>query len=62
MNATSHVRIRMFKAVTGKCATCALLSALRKEARQNTKRQYINSLFCYHRSAFMGERAAYSSR
>lgn len=58
----SHVRVREFKAVTGKCKTCANLSSYRKKAKDALTRQYVTSLFSYHRSAFMGERQAYATR
>ena len=57
-----HVRIRAFKAVTGKCRTCAFLSKVRKELRDPNKREYITALFDFHRSTYMGERQAYAVR
>ena len=54
--------IREFKAVTGKCNTCATLSNLRREMRDNGSRQYMTLLHLLHRSAYMGERMAYAQR
>lgn len=57
-----YVTIREYKAVTGKCSTCALLSQLRKKFRDDTRKRYITNLFSLHRSAYMGERKEYSNR
>lgn len=57
-----HVRIREYKAVTGKCRTCAFLSRVRKELRDPSKREYITTLFDFHRTTYMGERQAYAMR
>jgi hypothetical protein len=57
-----YVTIREYKAVTGKCNTCALLSQLRKKFRDDTRKGYITKLFSLHRSAYMGERREYANR
>jgi hypothetical protein len=58
----SHVKIREYKAVTGKCSTCAALSKVRKESKCKETRAYITTLFAYHRSLLMGERMEYHKR
>lgn len=57
-----HVRIREFKAVTGKCHTCATLSNLRQKARDNASKTYMTLLHFLHRTCYMGERVAYARR
>jgi len=57
-----HVTIREFKAVTGKCDTCARLSARRRELRDNEGRQHLTMLHMLHRTTYMGERLAYADR
>jgi hypothetical protein len=58
----SYVKIREYKAVTGKCETCALLSLLRRQFNDKAKREYVTGLFAAHRSAYMGERLEYAKR
>jgi hypothetical protein len=58
----SHVKIREYKAVTGKCDTCAKLSELRKTLRDSRSRQHVTQYHYLHRTAYMGERAAYAER
>jgi hypothetical protein len=55
----SHVSIREFKAVTGKCTTCATLSHLRRTVRDNNSRSHITLLHMLHRTTYMGERLGY---
>lgn len=54
-----HVTIREFKAVTGKCTTCATLSHLRRTVRDNNSRTRITLLHMLHRTTYMGERLSY---
>jgi hypothetical protein len=54
-----HVRIREFKAVTGKCHTCAVLGIARKTHRDRMSREHIKLMHYLHRSAFMNERVSY---
>lgn len=61
-NCFPRVSIREFKAVTGKCDTCAQLSCLRREKRDNASRAYLTYLHHIHRTAYMGERMAYAER
>lgn len=60
--AFEHVRIREYKAVTGKCLTCAILSDLRRTRKDSGGRKQTTTLQAYHRSAFMGERETYYDR
>jgi hypothetical protein len=57
-----YVKIREFKAVTGKCNTCALLSIARRKYRGRDHRLYVTRLYELHRSAYMNERIAYATR
>jgi hypothetical protein len=61
-NCFSYVKIREFKAVTGKCKTCAFLSIARRKYRGRQHRSYITWLHALHRTAYMGERMAYAER
>lgn len=58
----SHVRIREYKNVSGKCTDCALLSTLREKCPDGLRSQYFSYLFLKHREAYMGERLAYNER
>jgi hypothetical protein len=55
-----HVKIREFKAVTGKCETCAKLSEGRRTYRDARRRQELTMLHQLHRGLYMGERIAYA--
>lgn len=44
-----NVKIRKYKAVEGKCATCALLTQLRSTARTAAERQKCTELHFWHR-------------
>jgi hypothetical protein len=57
-----HVKIREFKAVTGKCSTCAKLSDARKLFKDQARRSYITEMHYLHRSAYMNERMKYAER
>ena len=56
------MKIREFKAVTGKCQCCADLSTLRRTHKSQMDREYVTTMHALHRSAYMGERAAYAER
>ena len=58
----SYVRIREFKAVSGKCETCMKLSKLRRSFHDDRRREYITMMHALHRSAYMGERMTYANR
>jgi len=57
-----NVKIREFKAVSGKCNTCAILSDLRRKCNDKQRKQEITYLHCLHRSAYMNERLQYCKR
>jgi hypothetical protein len=45
----SHVKIRKYKAVEGKCSTCAVLTQLRSKAKTEAERAEITKLHYWHR-------------
>jgi hypothetical protein len=55
----SHVKIREYKAVTGKCDICAKLTGLRKKSQNYAFRQAITDMHALHRVTYMSERRAY---
>ena len=61
-NCLSHVKIREFKAVSGKCQCCANLSNVRRTIKSNRDREYVTMMHALHRSTYMGERIAYAER
>lgn len=61
-HAFSHVRIREYKAVTGKCQTCAILTEVRRQRKDVAGRTLINELHGFHRLEVMGERDTYYQR
>jgi hypothetical protein len=54
-----HVKIRVYKAVTGKCTICAVLSDLRKKHHSTVMRKLVTTLHAFHRIMYMGERSVY---
>lgn len=54
-----HVKIREYKAVTGKCQFCAILSNLRAESKNRSYRKEITRLHSLHKVTYMAERQAY---
>ena len=54
-----HVKIRVYKAVTGKCTVCAVLSDLRKKYHAKDVRRLVTTLHALHRIMYMGERSVY---
>ena len=62
MNCFSHVKIREFKAVSGKCQCCANLSTMRRTFKCQQDREYITLMHALHRSTYMGERIKYAER
>jgi hypothetical protein len=54
-----HCKIRAFKAVSGKCTFCALLTDLRKNSQNRQFRQSITDMHALHRITYMGERMVY---
>lgn len=57
-----YVKIREFKAVTGKCSTCTLLSHARRTHRDRERRSKITYFHALHRTFYMGEREQYAAR
>ena len=57
-----YVKIREFKAVTGKCDTCAALTHARRTFRDDKSRQLITYMHYLHRVTYMGERKTYAQR
>jgi hypothetical protein len=58
----THVKIRAYKAVDGKCTSCASLSHSRKSLTDTQSREAITLLHAWHRSMYMGERMSYYAR
>lgn len=57
-----NVKIREYKAVTGKCKTCANLSEIRRKFNSAAARALVKELHKFHRIAFQSEREAYYLR
>lgn len=62
MNCFQSVKIREFKAVSGKCQCCANLSTLRRNFKSQSDREYVTTMHALHRTMYMGERLAYADR
>jgi len=58
----SYVKIREFKAVSGKCDTCLKLSKLRRTFHDSRRREYITMMHAFHRCAYMNERIEYAKK
>jgi hypothetical protein len=61
-NCFDHVKIRKYKAVHGKCTTCAMLSEAKLKAASWKERKLYSQLFAHHRYTFMKERRDYYTR
>jgi hypothetical protein len=61
-NCFPHVKIREYKAVSGKCKTCAILSEARRKHLSRDARRYLTQLHSFHRTMYMGERQSYYAR
>ena len=57
-----YVKIREYKAVTGKCETCTVFTDLRRKYKDAERREEIVRLFAFHRASQMGERLHYRDR
>lgn len=57
-----HVKMRIYKQVSGKCHTCATLADLRTKFRHRYLKQMATDLHSFHRDVYMGERQAYYAR
>ena len=62
INCFPHVKIREFKAVSGKCETCMKLSKLRRTFHDARHREYVTMMHAFHRCAYMNERIEYAKR
>ena len=60
--AFDHVKVRQYKQVTGKCDTCAKLTALRRSRRDHYGRGLCTTFHALHRSMYIGEREEYYHR
>ena len=57
-----HVKMRMYKQVSGKCHTCAALANLRTQFIHPYLKQMATDLHAFHRDMYMGERQAFYER
>lgn len=57
-----HVKIREFKAVSGKCQFCAVLSDIRSTTQRREIRQRVTDLHAMHRWTYMSERLVYYTK
>ena len=57
-----HVKIRKYKACSGKCAICAELSVLTREKQTRAAMEYLKLCRIIHRGDFMRDRDFYSQR
>jgi hypothetical protein len=55
-------KIREYKAVTGKCRTCTLLSEARRKQQSLAGRRYLTEMHALHRTMYMGECLKYYER
>ena len=62
VNCFPYVKIREFKAVSGKCDTCMKLSKLRRTFHDARRREYVTMMHALHRCAYMNERIEYAKR
>jgi len=54
-----YCKIRQYKAVTGKCNCCGVLSDLRRKYKKTSVRQEVTDLHALHRITYMAERRTY---
>ena len=57
-----HVAIRVFKAVCGKCTSCAVLSDLRMRYHSTYVREFVTNFHALHRMTYMSERQVYYAK
>ena len=57
-----YVKIREFKAVTGKCLTCAELTHARRTFKDKASRGTVTYMHALHRMMYMNERKSYALR
>jgi hypothetical protein len=53
------VKLRVYKAVPGKCSFCAKLTELRSKTQNREQWKYITYLYALHRVSYMNERKSY---
>ena len=58
----SNVKIRKYKAVTGKCNACAMLTEARNKHLNYHIRQKITNLHALHRNTYMSKKMNYYSK
>ena len=58
----SHVKIRKYKACSGKCSICAELSVLTREKKTRAAMEYLKLCRIIHRADFMRDRDLYAQR
>jgi len=58
----AHVKIRVYKDVTGKCLICAILAMMRSTYSDARRRAEVTHLCSLHRITYMAERQAYHDR
>ena len=58
----SYIKIRVHKAVTGKCDACCCVSHFRRTFHDSLSREYITSMHALYRTMYMGERLEYYKR
>jgi hypothetical protein len=54
-----HVKVREYKAVTGKCQCCTILTELRSKSQKPAVRKRVTNMHAFHRSLYMSERNEY---
>lgn len=57
-----HVKVRQFKAVTGKCTHCAMLAHARSTFTLVNERAHLTECHFFHRNTVMSERMEYGKR
>jgi len=57
-----HVKMRVFKSVSGKCLTCGMLTGLRSQFIHPELKKMATELHALHRNTYMAEREAYYNR
>jgi hypothetical protein len=55
-NLFSHVKMREYKDVSGKCKTCEVLNRLRSQFSNATLKGLVTELHALHREMYMNER------
>ena len=61
-NLFPHVKVRVYKQVTGKCFTCADLSSLRSKFTHPDLKKIVTNLHEMHRQTYIGEKILFYER